>query len=120
VVVCYLVPLNGSIMRRNYLIKCKKYLKYRLWCKKSGFVAESVKHSQLGKLIILITGKMIYKGKNYSIKLREYFLHHSLFSLYIFPGIPDFTRIHDMIEIITSRRKYVLEIDCVNKRIYVN
>jgi len=27
---------------------------------------------QLGKLIILITGKKVHKGKNYIIKLRKY------------------------------------------------
>jgi hypothetical protein len=29
--------------------------------------------SQLGKLINLITGKMVHKGKNCSIKLRKYY-----------------------------------------------
>ena len=31
------------------------------------------KPSQLGKLINLITWKMVHKDKNYSIKLRKYF-----------------------------------------------
>ncbi len=31
------------------------------------------KPSQLGQLTILITWKMPYKGKNYSLKLRKYY-----------------------------------------------
>ncbi len=34
------------------------------------------KPSQLGKLIILITWKMIHKGKKYGIKLRKYYFYN--------------------------------------------
>ena len=39
------------------------------------------KHSQLGKLIIFITGIMVHKGNNYSIKLRKY--HFCITKLYL-------------------------------------
>ena len=52
------------------------YLKYPL----SGSVAKNLallqnqcKPSQLGKLINLIAGKQVHKGKNHSIKLRKYY-----------------------------------------------
>ena len=41
--------------------------------KSLALLQNQCKPSQLGKLINLITGKKVHKGKNHSIKLRKYY-----------------------------------------------
>ena len=52
--------------------------------KNLALLQNQCKHSQLGKLIIFITEKMVHKDKNYSIKLRKYhFCTTTLYLLYL-------------------------------------
>ncbi len=47
----------------------------QLWfrCKKIGFLIKSEKPLQLGKLIIFIRKKIVYKGENYSVQMQKYY-----------------------------------------------
>ncbi len=49
------------------------YSIYGYGAKNLALLQNQLKLSQLGKLIIFIREKIIYKGKNYSLKLQQYY-----------------------------------------------